>query len=681
MVTNSTTTNPVVDEGSEARLSSGHDETELLARFADWDMQLNAHWDQWRIESKECYEFVASRQWTAEEKADAEAGGKILVDFNRISPLLDAVCGAEIQGRNQVQYFPREVGDSAVDEILTQGSQWIDQACDAGDEESEMFRDTLTCGVGWVEHRIDIDLDTKVVKERVDPLEIWPDASSKKANFADMRYLKRQKRMSKDAAYEWAEEMGWPLDAFEKDGGLNPKKPVIVDPRVRYTGENETYDQDEVVINEWQWWEREHVRLVAHPESGEILELSEDEFEEVFAENPALQSVKHSKKRFYRAYEGGGLVLEVEEIKAGDFLYKACTGKRDRNKGTWFGIVRPMIEPQRWGNKLLTEILHIMRSNANGGLMMEEGAADDIRDFEETWADPAANTYFANGALSNPNGPRVVPKPAIQYPTGLDRLMEVSNNAIQEVSGINKEILGLADRQQPGILEHQRKQAAYGILSPFFAGLRRYRKESGRLMLTLMRLYIPPDTLVRVVGESGSPEMVPLALKSDTAKYDVVVDEAPSSPNQKAQTFAVIQQMLPLLANADLPGEFWGIVAKYSPLPASMAQKIAEMLVKQEQQQQQAEQAAQQAMQPKQDAMFQAELADKQASANDKNAKAEKTLSEIGKEEPQELPEDNSVEDFARLQESDAKVGLDRARTAQILNQIINPPETKTNGD
>lgn len=681
MVTNNTTTNPIVDDGSEARLSSGHDETELLERFADWDKQLSAHWDQWSREAKECYEFEASRQWTAEEKADAESAGKILVDFNRIAPLVDAVCGAEIQGRNQVQYFPREVGDSAVDEILTQGSQWIDQACDAGDEESSMFRDVLICGVGWMEHRIDVDLDTKIVKERRDPLEIKADPSSTKANFADMRYLKREKRMSQDAAYEWAEEMGWPTDAFEKDGGLNPKKPVIVDPRVRYTGENETYDQDEVVINEWQWWEREHVRLVSHPMSGEILELSEDEFQEVLAENSQLQNVRHSRKRFYRAYEGSGMVLEVDEVKAGDFLYKACTGKRDRNKGTWFGIVRPMIEPQRWGNKLLTEILHIMRSNSNGGLMMEEGAVDDIRQFEETWADPAANTYFNNGALSNANGPRVLPKPQVQYPTGLDRLMEVSNNSIQEVSGINKEILGLADRQQPGILEHQRKQAAYGILSPFFAGLRRYRKESGRLMLTLMRLYIPPDTLVRVVGEDGSPEMVPLALSAETAKYDVVVDEAPSSPNQKAQTFAVIQQMLPLLVNADLPGKFWGIVAKYSPLPASMAQKIEEMLIQEEEKQALAQQQAMEEAKPKQEAMFQAELQDKTASANDKNAKAQKTLSEIGKVEPVEEPEDTSVEDYARLQESDAKAALDRARAAQIIDQIVNPPETKKDGD
>ncbi|PSA69911.1 hypothetical protein, partial [Corynebacterium diphtheriae] len=96
-------------------------------------------------------------------------------------------------------------------------------------------------------------------------------------------------------------------------------------------------------------------------------------------------------------------------------------------------------------------------------------------------------------------------------------------------------MLGMVERQQAGVLERQRKQAAYGILSAFFESLRRYRRSQGLLMLEFMRL-LPPDTLVRVSGEEGVEQYVPLALDPETVKFDAIVDEAPAGPNQKEHT-------------------------------------------------------------------------------------------------------------------------------------------------
>jgi hypothetical protein len=41
------------------------------------------------------------------------------------------------------------------------------------------------------------------------------------------------------------------------------------------------------------------------------------------------------------------------------------------------------------------------------------------------------------------------------YPQGMDRLMQFSIEALPATTGINLEMLGLADRQQAGVVESQ----------------------------------------------------------------------------------------------------------------------------------------------------------------------------------------------------------------------------------
>src|SRR6185312_4735263 len=78
------------------------------------------------------------------------------------------------------------------------------------------------------------------------------------------------------------------------------------------------------------------------------------------------------------------------------------TGKRDMNKRYWFGLVRAMRDPQEWANKWLSQILHIINSNAKGGLMAPKSAFENWRQVEANWARPdfIAWTKDANAQAS-----------------------------------------------------------------------------------------------------------------------------------------------------------------------------------------------------------------------------------------------------------------------------------------
>ena len=66
-----------------------------------------------------------------------------------------------------------------------------------------------------------------------------------------------------------------------------------------------------------------------------------------------------------------------------------------------------------------------------------------------------------------------VPKPVADFPQGFYQLLEFAISSLRDVTGINLELLGQQDQNQPGILEAQRKQAGMTVLATLFDSLRR----------------------------------------------------------------------------------------------------------------------------------------------------------------------------------------------------------------
>jgi hypothetical protein len=241
-----------------------------------------------------------------------------------------------------------------------------------------------------------------------------------------------------------------------------------------------------------------------------------------------------------------------------------------------------MIDPQMWGNKFFVQVMHILNTAAKGGLLYEAGSFSNPRKALDDWSKPDAAIELQRGALSGQK-PAVQERQPVVFPTGLDKMMEFALNNLPQTSGINLEMLGLVERDQPGVLEAQRKKAGYAILAVFFDSLRRYRKMKGRVRLYFIQNYISDGRLIRIKGEDAMWKYVPLAKQEDAATYDVIVDEAPMSPNQKETTWAMMQAMMPMLAKIGVPPEIWQVMLEYSPLPTSVSGKINQIIAQKSQ--------------------------------------------------------------------------------------------------
>jgi len=113
------------------------------------------------------------------------------------------------------------------------------------------------------------------------------------------------------------------------------------------------------------------------------------------------------------------------------------------------------------------------------------------------------------------------------------------------------------------------------IIAWAFDAMRRYYRSMGRQQAEYVRMYMDEGTLIRVNGEEGQ-QYIPLVRDKLSGTYDVIVDEAPTSVNQRERTWAVLETLIPqvLQAGLTMPKE----ILDYAPIPADLAEKWKQAL-------------------------------------------------------------------------------------------------------
>lgn len=536
----------------------------------------------WREEARGDYKFRDGEQWNDEDKASLEEQGRPCVTFNRIGPIINSVKGQEINNRQEIRYLPRNVSDTdpAVVEVLNASVKYVRDNCDAEDEESDAYEDAITCGMGWVETYVDYnqDPDGKIIEERVPPLEMRWDPSARKKNLSDRKWHLREKWMAKkDVEERWPDAK---LDQIKPDSMGDEEEWNEHDATEAWKYKEDQLDrfmndkEDKILIIHFSYKEREAYYRVGDPETGKVLEFPVERFERLQDRLDKLQVpyVKQYRWVYKQKFLAGLEVLESGKAPVDDWTINPITAHREEGKNLWYGIVRAMKDPQMWANKFFAQIMHIFNTNPKGGLIYEKGAVDDTYDLEQKWADSTGIIEVEDGALTSG---RIKEREMKNYPASLDKMLQFAISSIRDVSGMNVEMLGMADREQSGILEQERKKAALTILAPLANALRHYRKQQGRVLLKFMSKYIPNGTLVRVL-EKGQEQYVPFTKDPNTHKYDVIVDTAQNSPNLKMEVWGTMSQMLPQLIQAGVPVP--PALLDFSPLPESVVNEWKEYI-------------------------------------------------------------------------------------------------------
>lgn len=651
-------------DSNEPRSDSEDTEDAALRKYKSWFRVDKEHTENWRKEAVEDFRFLAGHQWSDEEKRQLREQMRPEIVFNRTNPIINSISGLEISNRQEVKYYPREEGDSRANELLTDTAEWYRDLSNADDEDSDMFLDSTVCGVGATETTLSFDEDDEgqPVVSAINPLECYWDHSARKKNFTDRNRCWRVRDIPLSTAMDMFEELPdgtkperGDFDARWAKYDTNNKSPIDREQSRLYESDGKVggdgRDETMVTIAQLQYKKKVTVYDVIDANTGQTAEVPEDQYlvlkERADMVGLPIYATKKKVTKIMNVFMGSKVLRETEALVPEQFSFQFVTCYMDRTTGLPYGFMRLMKDPQRWANKWMSQALHILNTNAKGGVMMEEDAVEDVREFERSYSRPEKVTKVLAGALTNG---KIQPKHQPSMDASFNQMMMFAIQSVKDSTGVSDELMGLRQATQAASLEAQRKQAGLNNLAPIFDNLRRYRRDQGKVMLYIIQNYLNDGRLVRINGDQ-STQVVPLMLKADV-KYDIIVDDQVNTADQKMQVW---QMMVPFIQT--MPPKVLLELLEYSPFPPSVVEKIRA--------------AAEQAMQPD-PAQVQAQQAGTQLELQGKAADNAKTEADavLKREQAKQVAQETQLEPIQMIYKAFAeRQAVNDQNAARIAEQ------------
>ena len=535
-----------------------------ISKIRDWFKQAVDHGSEWRKLAREEYDFVRGKQWSEDDKAALTEKGRPALTINKIRPHLNILSGYQRVNRYEVNFEPRTSDDFESCELRKGVTKYIMDNCDYNDVESAVFMDGIIGGIGWFHVFYDWDytaMEGEIDIERVSPFDIYTDPEARKPDYSDGKFLCRAKWVDKDELCDiYPEHADDILSEFRR------------------------YDMDEkeadMVGTEPLWYNRDlkKVRLIEcwykEREMQTRYMMADGTISDVPPPIPTVIAspfqVPVDKVRL--AVIMGDIKLEEMDspYQHGFFPFVPFTLYHYGEGDVPCGVVRDVKDPQREINKKRSQILHILNTQGNSGLITETTAMTEEQQerYRKYGSKPGAIIEVNDGTLA---GGRIREIQPSAPPVGLIQSAQESEADIPKITGINESMLGISSPQQSGrAIELNQRQAVTNI-APFFDNLRKSKRAIVQQLWGykghkgLIPQYYTEEKVFRIVGKHGQEEFVTVnqqvqmqdpqtgqlitTVLNDLSQgnYDVIISDTPYSVSQRQ-------------------GQFWALVDAVSKL-------------------------------------------------------------------------------------------------------------------
>lgn len=549
------------------------EDEEIILRVKECRDRSEKALSDWYTDAEIDFNFAEGKQWDDVDSSKLNREDRLACVFNRCAPVVNSILGQEVCNRQEVRYLPRKIGPVSTADTMNDAVKWVRDQCNAEDEDSDAFSDMVTCGMGWTVTRMEYEKTPEGMPDvmRRDPMLMRWDPAARQKNLADAKWIQADYWMDRDAI-----EDRWPdadtssvVDLQTPDQGKQPHDSTEAwKYKTNATLGKDSYDDQLRVIHHVEHYSVTSYRMI-DPMTQSPRDYSKDEYDAIKAKakqvNVKLPPPLAIKKRVYRqAWTVGSVCLESgNQASQKDFIYQCMTCYRERETGFWYGVIRMMRDPQRYANRLMSLMMSILATGPKGGAFYETGAFANPKKAKQEWARYDSLVEIKPGMLD-----KIQPKTPIVMPTGAAELMQFAVASIRDVTGVNIDMLGGADRDQPGIVEDMRTKSGLTILAKVFDAIRLYRKRQGVILAEYVQRFISDGRLIKVVS-SYDQQYVPLFRDPDSVEYDLVIDESPAARDVKERTWVALQAIVPLAqaAGAPMPPS----LLDYAPIPQSLA--------------------------------------------------------------------------------------------------------------
>jgi len=563
----------------------------------------------WRAnEVRDNYNIIEGDQWLEEPYDRQNADGMPIRTINKLAPVIDAVCGFEIQNRTEVEYIPRLATEQSMGftDMLNDVVNYIESESQSEFQNSQAFKDMLICGVGVTDTTITYDNnpDGEVEIERVFPYFVLWDVTARAKNLDDANWVIRAKIVDKDSMdgllkdAESKEEadasFGASVDArfldffnvvmIAKSLGIiyeyqwREKKPFyrIENPLIGFVGDPMDPYTEQIVSLAKELQEKYSVNITTE----KVFSIEQEDYKTIKDLFDMLglkfKAVKQKKYKYYRATIVGNQVInKSENFSQTGFSMKFMTGKFSEVRQCYYGMIRAAKEAQRLLNQSISDYEGFLRTIPKGGVEIEADAVPNMQAFIQTYTKAREVTIYNPGGLSKTR-PKITPP----IPSGLLDMINLAAVSIMETTGVTPDFMGISDSKlMTATLNRQMVRQGLTVLSAYFDAKRFYMINQGKLFIDCVRVLIENSEgrLIRVM-QNGEVKYIPLLKNQVAADYDVIIEEMPQTPSEREDTFEKLMQLAQLLANKPNPIDITPLAIQYSPLKEDEINKIEQLM-------------------------------------------------------------------------------------------------------
>lgn len=462
---------------------------------------------------------------------------KRVFNFNRIRRICNMPTGFQRKHRKSIVVTPRENSDMVTASQFTKLMFWAMEQTDGYEMISQAFDGCITTGMNllyvWQDFRSDpINGDPKLDHIAynsflIDPYFRKPDLSD--CNFVWIRRFYTKQEIKSLLPHKKEE-----IDGLQA-GGYRDGKFQFMPESYQYGMQNlMTYDE---------YWYRSYreAKILVDTKTGDTLEWKGEDknLKEFLDQNPQIEVITQTIPTVNLGIVVQGRVMyngkNPLNIDLYPFVPVYCYFNPDMPYFPWRiqGIVRGLRDSQYLYNRRKIIELDILESQINSGFKYKENALVNPADIY-LQGQGRGLALKANAQMTDVE--KIEPA---QIPPSMIQLSELLGREIQEISGVNEELLGMAEDDKAGVLAMLRQGAGLTTLQKIFDQLDLSQKLLGRILLLYFQANFTPGKIQRIIQEQPSPEFYHKAF----GKYDAVIEEGLNTSTQRQMQFAQLLQL------------------------------------------------------------------------------------------------------------------------------------------
>lgn len=460
--------------------------------------------------------------------------------FNRIRRVINMISGYQRRNRKSTVVIPVENADDHTADQFTKVINWVTRQEGILETISESFQGSLITGMNLLQVWLDFRSDPVSGNIRVDNCSynsFLIDPYFRKADLSDCNALWKRSFINKREALS--------LLPNHKDTIMGLYGQDTRDGKFQFMPENYAFSGIRNLLSYDEFYYRDYrtQRMLIDAQTGETTEWrgNDEEKLNLFLQSyPSVKVVEQEVPTVRLAIVLQGKVMYDGPNPLGIDQYPFIpVWSYYRPEMPYFpfriqGVVRGLRDAQYLYNRRRVIELDILESQIASGFKYKENALVNPKDI---FMSGQGKGLALKQEAQMSDVEQILPP---QIPPSMIQLSELLAQEVNQISGINEELLGSAMDEKAGILAMLRQGAGLTTLQGLFDNLDRAQKKLGEIMVDIIQNNFTPGKIKKILnGEEPAPQFNDKAF----GRYGCAVEEGLNTTTQKQMQFAQLLQL------------------------------------------------------------------------------------------------------------------------------------------